>query len=180
MFLRSSRSIVAAALAAGATFAAPFAQAQTPPIKPGLWEVTRPGGDNRSAQMAERMKNMPPEQRAQMEATMKAHGVDITAGGATRVCFDKDSMDVAQLQKQTTCKTDFSSRTSSSWKWHSVCPDFKSVSDGEAIFTNAENYTINTTTTSSMSGQPKTTQHTMQAKWLGSNCGDLKPFSMKH
>jgi hypothetical protein len=179
MLISSPRFAVTAALAAGAVFSAPFASAQTPPIKPGLWEVTRPGSDDKSAQMAERLKNMPPDKRAQVEAMMKKNGIDITASGATRVCFDKDSMDVAQLQSQTTCKTDFSSRTSSSWKWHSVCPDFKSVSDGEAIFTNAENYTINTTATSSMSGQPKTTQRTMQAKWIGSNCGDLKPFSMK-
>jgi hypothetical protein len=180
MSFHSSRLLVAASLAAGTVFIAPLAAAQTPPIKPGLWEVKLVGGEDRSAQLAERMKNMPPDKRAQMEAMMKEHGIDITAGGATHVCYDKDSMDVAQLEKQTTCKTDFSSRTSSSWKWHSVCSQFKSESDGEAVFTNAENYTINTTTTSTMSGQPKTTKRTMQAKWLGSNCGDLKPFSLKH
>jgi len=179
MSFSSPRFIAAAALAVGAVFAAAFAQAQTPPIKPGLWEIKQLGGDDRSAQMAERMKNMPPDKRAQMEAMMKERGIDITAGGATHVCYDKDSMDISQLDKQTTCKTDFSSRTSSAWKWHSVCSQFKSESDGEAVFANAENYTINTKTTSTMSGQPKTTQRTMQAKWLGGNCGDLKPFSLK-
>jgi hypothetical protein len=178
MSFTSPRFIGAAALAAGAVLSISMAHAQTPPVKPGLWEIKQVGGEDRSAQMADRMKNLPPDKRAQIEAMMKERGVDL-AGGATHVCFDKDSMDVAQMDKQTTCKTDFSSRTSSSWKWHSVCAQFKSESDGAAVFTNAENYTIHTTTTSSMSGQPKTTQRTMQAKWLGSDCGDLKPFSLK-
>jgi hypothetical protein len=180
MSLPSSRLLVAAALAASTVFIAPFAAAQTPPIKPGLWEMKQVGGDDRMAKMAERMKNMPADQRAKMEAMMKQSGVDITSDGATHVCYDKDSMDVAQLEKQTTCKTDYSSRSSSAWKWHTVCSQLKSEGDGEAVFTNAENYTLNITTTSSMSGQPKTTKRTMQAKWLGSNCGDLKPFSLKH
>ena len=179
MFFSSTRSIAAAALAAGAALVAPFAQAQTPPIKPGLWEMKQVGGEDRSAQMAERMKNMSPETRAKMQAMMKERGVDFTASGGTHVCFDKNSMDIAQLEKQSTCKTDFSSRTGSAWKWHSVCSQFKTESDGEALFTNAESYTVDTTTTSTMSGQPKTTKRTMQGKWLGSDCGDLKPFSMK-
>ncbi len=47
------------------------AAAQSPPIKPGLWEVgsEREGVDGQErARAAERMKNMPPESRAKLDA----------------------------------------------------------------------------------------------------------------
>jgi Protein of unknown function (DUF3617) len=175
MSIRSPRLFVVAALSAATVLLAPLALAQTPPIKPGLWEIKTEGQDQKNAQMAERMKNMTPEMRAQIEAAMKQRGVDVTASGATRVCFSKDSMDISQWKNQSSCKTDFTTRSGSTWKWHTVCAE--SVSDGEALFTNAEHYTINTSTTSSLSGQPKTTQRTMTATWVGGACGDLKPFT---
>ena len=53
-------------------------------LRPGLWEIQYTGEDSRSAaeqqKMAERLKNMPPEKRAQMEAYIKEHGVGVTAG----------------------------------------------------------------------------------------------------
>ena len=52
--------------------------------KPGLWEIQYSGEDSRSKieqeKMAERMKNMTPEKRAQMEAYIKEHGVGMRAG----------------------------------------------------------------------------------------------------
>jgi len=52
--------------------------------KPGLWEVqyTAQGAqaDAEAARMKERLANMPPEKRAQMEAYMKERGIGVTAG----------------------------------------------------------------------------------------------------
>ncbi len=59
--------------------AAGFAsQAQTaPPIKPGLWQIhsEREVNGQKQPDASERMKNMTPEKRAQIEAMMKQHGV---------------------------------------------------------------------------------------------------------
>jgi hypothetical protein len=171
----------AASLAACAVFVAVPAAAQTPPIKPGLWEIRSEGvGDaQKSAQAAERMKSLPPDVRAKIEATMKEKGIDMRADGATRVCFDKQSMDISQWQNRSSCKTDFTLRSGSLWKWHAVCAQPPSVSDGEAIFSSAESYTINTSTTLTLGGEPKATRRTMKAKWIGAGCGDLKPFNPK-
>ncbi len=64
--------------------------ADTPPIKPGLWQVTADSQQlngkplpDMSAQLAEQMKRMPPEMRAQMEAQMKAKGVQMAQAAAT-------------------------------------------------------------------------------------------------
>ncbi len=159
------------------------AQAQTaPPIKTGLWEVAmeRNGAAQKMPDMSERLKSMSPEQRKQVEAMMKQHGVDMSGGpGKLRICLNKDSLDQGRWQGRgegdTRCKTDVSDRSSTSWKWHSVCTDPPSETTGEALFANPENYTVNSTTTMTFQGQTKTTQTTIHSKWLGGDCGDVKP-----
>ena len=150
-----------------------IALAQSPPIKPGLWEVRseRDGNDQRSAQAAERMKNLPPEARAKMEAMMKERGISMGADGTTRVCLSKASLDAGAWQHQTSCKTDYGLRSGTSWKWHSVCTQPEVESDGEAFFPNSETYTIKITSKT----KTRTSQRTMNGKWLGASCGDLKP-----
>ena len=154
-----------------------IAGAQSPPIKPGLWEVKSDrGGDGaKRAQSLERMKNMPPEARAKFDAMMKERGMSMDADGNSRVCLSKASLEAGAWQRQASCKTDYSSRSGSSWKWHTVCTQPEAESDGEASFPNSETYSVNVATTMKIGGQTRVTHRTMNAKWLGSNCGDLKP-----
>lgn len=158
------------------------ASAQTaPPIKPGLWEihVEREGGPA-MPDVSEHMKNMPPEQRKRMEAMMKERGVDMSGGmNKVKMCLDKASLDQGQWQGEQAahCKTDTSSRSGTVWRWHAVCGEpYNSVTDGEATFTNAESYVVKTKTTMTIRGKTQTTQNTIQSKWMGANCGDLKPI----
>ena len=181
MSLMSNRSLVAAAAAAFATFGvAQHAGAQPPPIKPGLWEIKGDADSSqKSAAAADRLNKLPPEQRAQIESMMKQKGISMAGGGATRMCLNKESFDTDSWQHESSCKVDYKQRSGSSWKWHSVCAEGRLESDGEAIFGNAENYTVKTTTTSTFGGAPKISQRTMTGHWLGSNCGDLKPLNLK-
>lgn len=150
-----------------------------PPIKPGLWEVQseRLVDGKPMPDMAQRMKDMPPEARARMEALMKARGSGIEGG--LKICHTKESLDQGRWHDaQTRCKTDFGTRTGSVWKWHSSCGEpTASETDGEVTFTNPENYTVKTSMTMTMKGQARTSQMTMTAKWLGSDCGAVKPFT---
>jgi hypothetical protein len=182
MSFMSIRFPAAAVSAAIVTLAiAPLAAAQTPPIRPGLWEIRSEGANDgqRRAQAAERLKNMPPDVRAKIEAMMREKGIAMQAGGVTRLCFAKESMDIGNWQRESSCKTNFSTRSSSSWKWHTVCAEGAAETDGEAVFANPENYMINTSTTLKMGGETKASQRTMKAKWISGNCGDLKPFDPK-
>lgn len=157
------------------------AQAQTqsaPPIKPGLWEVKseRLVNGQPMPDMAQRMKDMPPEARARMEAAMKARGGPT---GGLKICHTKESLDQGRWQEaQTRCKTDVGSRSGSVWKWHSSCGEpMPSETDGEVTFTSPESYAVKTSTTMTMKGQPRTSQMTMTATWLGSDCGTVKPMT---
>lgn len=169
-------------MAAGfAASCASTVHAQTaPPIKPGLWEVQveREGG-TKMPDINEHLKNMPPEQRKRMEAMMKERGVDMSGGAnKLKICFDKDSLDQGRWQGESDsrCKTDVVNRGSTSWKWHSECDEpYKSVTDGEAVFTSAESYTVKNTTTMTMRGETKTTHTNLKSTWIGADCGDVKP-----
>ena len=154
-----------------------LAAAQSPPVKPGLWEVRSERSDGKQA--AEAMKNLTPETRAKVDAMMKQQGVALGSDGANRVCLSKESLDAGRWQNAANCKTEFGSRTASAWKWHSSCPQTDAVIDGEAVFANPENYTVHTTTTHTFRGETKVSRMTLQAKWLGADCGDLKPFEAK-
>jgi hypothetical protein len=163
--------------ASGAAQTAP----PTPPIKPGLWliHMTQEGeGMANMAEMDAQMKKMPPEARKQVEAMMKQHGVDIASPGDLKICLNKDSL--AQGWQggapNARCKTDYAVRSGNTWQFHQSCPDpHPSETDGEASFTSAEQYAVKTTTTTAMGGQMKTMKMTAVSKWLGADCGDIKP-----
>jgi len=167
-------------LAALAVAIPALAAAQAPPVKAGLWEVRSERQDGRqAASSAEAMKNLTPETRARVEAMLKQQGVALGSDGANRLCLSKESLDAGRWQGSAHCKTEFGSRTASAWKWHSVCPQSDTVIDGEAAFANPESYTVRTATTRTFRGETKVTRTTLQARWLGSDCGDLKPLEPK-
>ena len=157
---------------------APAVRADAPPIKPGLWEIRieREGG---AAQPGERLKNLSPERRARIEAMMKEKGLAIGPGGTDRACLDKETLDPSHWQVRSSCKTEYGARSASAWKWRTVCSQPESVTTGEAAFANAENYTVTTTSKMTLRGQERTTHRVVTAKWLGADCGGLKPLDLK-
>ena len=168
-----------ALLLAGSATAA-IAQ-NAPPLKPGLWQMHQElqGEDaQRMAEMQQQMKNMPPEMRQQMQAHMKQSGIDMSAGnGDIRMCMTRESMEKNDWQgQQGSCKTDVLNRSATSWKWKSVCTQPPSEIEGEAQFKNDESYTVKTVMKSSASPEPR--RMTINGKWLGANCGDLKPLQI--
>jgi hypothetical protein len=158
----------------------------TPPVKPGLWEVTMTSFDADGKPMPQpqqaAMARMSPEARARMADMMKARGVSMPdENGAMKVCLTKDSFESGQWQQVASdagCSTNYSSTTASSWKWHTSCTgSLKSESDGESAFNGAESYRTKVTSTVTVAGTPRTSSRVMQGKWLGANCGDIKPVT---
>jgi len=160
------------------------AQAQStppsPPIKPGLWQVQTDNETDgkKMPDMGAQLKTMSPEMRKRMEDNMKQHGIDMSGGpGQMKMCMTRESLDAGKWQgQQTRCKTDFSTG-GSVWKWHSTCDQPPSVTDGEAAFASAEAYTVKSSTTMTMQGKQHLSKMSLSAKWLGADCGDLKPIS---
>ena len=122
-----------------------------------------------------------PETRKRVGAMMKQQGIDMGGtGGPNKVCYSKEMIERGRwAEQQNDCKTDFSSRSSSSWKWHSSCPKLGSESDGEATFSGNENYVIKTSSVSKLGGTSRTSHMTITGKWMSTECGDLKPLDLK-
>jgi hypothetical protein len=156
-----------------------------PPVKPGLWEARMSALDVDGHEMPSpeqaAMSKMPPEARARMAEVMKARGLSMPdANGATKVCLTKAMFESGEWQQMASdmgCTTNYSTLSSTAWKWHSSCTTLKSESDGETVFDSAESYRTKVTTKATVMGKTNTSTRVVQAKWLGAACGDIKPFT---
>src|SRR5712691_8295509 len=83
------------------------------------------------------------------------------------------------LIRRMTAKATFSNRSGSSWKWHTTCPGPGYEADGEAVFPDHENYTVKSTSVTKIGDQVRNSRTTITAKWLGADCGGLKPLEPK-
>lgn len=149
-----------------------------PPIKPGLWQVTmeREVDGKKMPDMTERLKSLPPEARKQMESMLKQRGMDPGGGMGARVCLDKSSLDRGQWQQEASrCKTEYLTRTSSLWTWHSSCTDPKTEIDGEARFSDAEHYRVKMQMRSTTAEGVRQSNQTISAQWQSADCGDVAP-----
>ena len=88
-----------------------------------------------------------------------------------------DSGKWQQMASETGCTTNYSTLSSTTWKWHSSCTTLKSESDGETTFSGAEGYRTKLTTTATVNGKTNTSTRIVQGKWIGADCGDIKPLT---
>lgn len=178
----TTRLLMIPALLALVAHGIAFAQTR-PPIKAGLWEVkhTRELNGQKMPDMSEHFKNMPPEARKRMEEQMRQRGVEMGGGGATKICLSEESLsrdDWAAAGAEHGCKTEILSRSASTWKWRSTCGGQPpSTAEGETRFQGDTGYTSVVDMTSHRQGQAQKMRMEMQGKWLGTDCGQLKPVA---
>lgn len=174
--------LLAAALAAFACTAG----AQS--LKPGLWEINQKmqtsGGqsDQRMAQMQQQMANMPPERRKMMEDMMAKQGVKMGPGGpgggmSMQVCMTKEMVERNDVPAQRgDCKTTRQSRSGNTMKMAFACTNPPSSGEGEVTFTGAETYRMKMMVNTQVQGKPEKVNMDGSGKWLGSDCGNVKPM----
>lgn len=169
----------------------PAAHAATAPIKPGLWEMRseqmlidgKPLPDM-SAQMEQAMKNMPPQMRAQMQAKMKSMGVEVTggmggAGTTVKVCLSKEMVEQDRWQNtQSGCTTKTMTRSGNTLKWAVQCTQPPAHGEGTTTFNGMDAFSSQVSMTSQRDGRNSTMNMKSSGKWLGANCGDIKPVAM--
>ena len=111
---------------------------------------------------------------------MKGRGLSLPdANGAMRVCVTKEMFESGRWQQMASeagCTTNFSTQTSSTWKWHSSCPTLNAESDGETVFNSSESYRTTLKTTVTVKDKPTTSTRIVSSKWLSADCGDVKPI----
>ena len=163
--------------------------AQAEGLKPGLWQISQKMGgnpemDRAQAQMQEQMAAMPPEQRKMMEDMMAKRGVKMgaSAGGGTTIqmCMTPEMAARSDAPTMTHghCKNTISARTATGMKIAFACTEPPSSGEGQITFAGSDAYSMKMTIHTTANGKPE--QMTMDAsgKWLGVDCGSIKPIKV--
>jgi len=168
MKIEASALGLCAALAAGAV------QAQAPAgMKPGLWEMRivkmEQDGQDMLAMMRQAMASIPPEQRKRMGGSGD--------GTVSRVCYSAEMLKgnawlaVPSAQKAD-CSPPKVSSSGSSATFEVTCKG--SESKGEYVAA-GDQFTMKVQTVMTAGGRHTMAQE-MQMKFLGGDCGDVKPL----
>jgi Protein of unknown function (DUF3617) len=176
--MKSKTPLIGAALA----LAVLSAQAQTQ--APGLWEHTvnmkSSGGEMERAQaeMQKQLAAMSPEQRKQMEQMMAGRGMAMGPQGTTmKVCVSKEqAARPAEPRMDGDCTQKDVQRSGNSVRFKFECTKPRPTSgEGEWTFSSDKAYTGRMLMMSEAKGRPQEMKMDMAGKWLGADCGDIKP-----
>jgi hypothetical protein len=181
--MKSRHAITFAALALAALAAQPVL-AQN--LKPGLWESNNKMGGNAKVQGAmamvqQQMAGMSPEQRTMMEGMMAKHGVSVSNDGVVaKMCITPEMAAQQQLpiQQQGNCTYQRSPMAGNSAKFSFTCINPQASGDGSVTFAGATAFTSSTRVTSSATGSPETMTVESSGRWLGADCGSIRPVTL--
>jgi Protein of unknown function (DUF3617) len=149
----------------------------------GLWEITTHGQMSGAIppQMEGRLQNMSPEQRKQIEAAMQGMMADSQREHVFRECMTPErwsrgfdsGYDTAQ------CKSTLMRNTRTEFEYSKVCAPQGEEEPGhteKAHFHLLDRHHVAGTVdvVQTGSGHPMTVHQSIEAKWLGSSCGDVK------
>ncbi len=146
-------------------------------MKPGLWEMTM---------KSDAMKNMPKISPEQLEQ-MRKMGINVPqmrdGGIVTQVCVTKQMADSDRLpgmqDNETGCESKNMQRNGNSYSVDIVCNGaaMKGAGKAQGSFSGDDSFTSTYDFKGTMHGQPVSQHHEGSGKWLGADCGSVKPLS---
>jgi len=163
-----------------------IASAQPMKLQPGLWEQTMTMKSSsgemeaKMAQMQQQLAAMPPEQRKMVEDMMAKQGVGMGGGGrptTIKMCVSAEQAERAELPQQDgNCKQEMVERSGGTVKYRFSCTgDHPSSGEGEYTMTDPNNYSGKATVLTQVKGKPEKLDMTSTGKWVGADCGNIKP-----
>lgn len=160
-----------------------LAQSGAAKMSHGLWEhsftVKSQGGRMEQAMkdMQQALASMPPEQRRQMEAMLGQQGLGIGPKGNTvKVCVSKEDAERDQPPPAQDGCTQTARRSGNVWNVSFRCPGPPpSSGEGSITLQSATAYSGVMQVVTDVDGKPEKLQMTTSGKWLGSDCGNIKP-----
>jgi hypothetical protein len=149
-------------------------------VRTGLWEVTSTGETTGMPPIPpEALARMPPQQRAQVQASIAAAMGQSSKPDVTRSCITEKTlqrgMDFNERERAN-CKRTLLSSSSSQIDVRMECTGSEKTNGTfhiEAIDRQAIRGNLNLVVTNG--ANTMTIRRTMQGKWLGSDCGGVKP-----
>lgn len=151
---------------------------------PGLWEhsftMKSQGGEMAQAQteVQKQLAAMPPAERKKIEDMMASRGVTMgTQGAAVKVCLTPDqAARPAEPRMVGDCTQSDVQRSGGTLNYRFSCTKPQQVSgEGQVSYVSDKAYTGRSTLTSQAAGIPQQMTMTMSGRWLGAECGDVRP-----
>lgn len=157
--------------------------AQATQLRPGLWEhgytMKSQSGQMEAAmqQMQQSMASLPPEQRKMMEAMMAKQGVGIGPQGNTvKICMTKADVERDRPPAQEGC-TQTSRRSGNVWTVSFQCKGPPpSSGEGQVTLLSPTSYGGNFAIVTTHDGKPERLQMSQTGRWLGADCGNIRPI----
>ncbi|HEX5756377.1 MAG TPA: DUF3617 domain-containing protein [Arenimonas sp.] len=163
------------------------AQAQS--MRPGLWQVEQrmsgnPELEAAMAQARKQMEAMPPEQRKMMEGILAKQGIAMPGsngdtGMTVKVCMSKEMVERMDIPKQTKgdCTHEITSRSSNALSMRFSCKNPESSGEGHYTFSSDTAYEMRIALSNTHEGKVQNTTINGSGKWLGNDCGTIKPVN---
>jgi len=143
-------------------------------------------------EMKKQLANLPPEQRKQMEAMMAQSGMKMTDDGVSfnnsqveisptgtkaKMCVTQAQIDRGELPDDVKgCESVLKQISATQFKSTHVCSgEYSGTGESEVTFHSPKHYTGTGKMNQVMNGEKRTMAFTMEGKWLGSDCGEVKP-----
>ena len=177
-----SKTTVAVVFALGILVMLPVS-ADSPQVKlaadNGLWEVTtHPQTSGQMPISDEQLQKLSPEQRARVEAAMKAAMGQANQEHVMRTCMtpEKRAQGFGLGNEGPSCKTTVVQNTSSELQVHSECSTDNDVRTTMEHLRMSGRHRISGTVEAHMSqgGKQMTMHMNIVGKWLGADCGGVK------
>jgi hypothetical protein len=149
-------------------------------VKQGLWETTTTNQMNGTPPMPEGLlSQLSPDQRAKMEAMIKAQIAKSAQPKVSKSCLTKEELNKPLMFGNDTsfCKPSLLTSTSSKQEIHFECNDdknnMKAAGNIHIEAVNSETVKASGQVTSSGGANQMNMQMSFSAKWLGADCGPL-------
>ena len=160
-------------------------------MKPGLWEhsfkMKSASGKVEKAmvEMKKQLAAMPAEQRKMMEEMMAKQGLglgDNDKGTSVKVCISKEQAEKMEFPRneKENCSHEVLKRTANSVETKFVC-EGNPKTEGTAAFTLLSSSSYDGKAVIDVTKDGKTDRMNMDSKgsWISSNCGKIKPQTVK-
>jgi hypothetical protein len=158
-------------------------------MKPGLWELSNKVSSSDSqmqsamAEMQKQLASMPPEQRKAMQQMMERNGMQMSvgAGGAltSRMCMTKEMIERKEFPVQEgDCKQKVTQAGPNKMKVAFSCTKPAASGEGEMTVDSDTSYRARMHIKGGEGGPQQTVDMDIAGKWLGADCGKLRPISI--
>jgi hypothetical protein len=101
-------------------------------------------------------------------------------GISVKVCMTREMVEKNEMPaQQGDCKTTAQSRAGNTMKMAFACANPPSSGDGQVTFNGPESYSSRMNVSTQVDGKPEKMTMEGAGKWLGPDCGNVKPLGQR-